>query len=399
MLIHQLKFQTPIAGGILLLAYTFGVVQGGSMAAIGIAGAALLYLLAAYVAWRWLCPDLRLGALLIAILLASALAATHSDEPTRSWRMVFQIASFLLPLWLITALPVQQSLSPKFFAWLLLAVVLQTGLMLADSLTGGSVIQLIYHPLTISTFSVDNFSFYKRGLSYLAVLLWPLLALLLWQRRLLAAAALYVLAVVTAYHCDADSALLAMLAAGVVFMLAHWQAKFIALLLGGGLIIASFGWPWAAQAIVGAQPDWLQQLPTSWHHRLEIWDNFANHIAARPWFGWGPNMAGQLPVAGDHVPLYQFLQVQVAHTHNVFTQLWVEIGLPGLLVGLAFGLITLKRCAGAADSLRPATLAAWVAALVMTLISFNFWSDSLWATLAVMWLCFRLLPPAAPDKP
>jgi O-antigen ligase len=76
--------------------------------------------------------------------------------------------------------------------------------------------------------------------------------------------------------------------------------------------------------------------------------------------------------------------VQAApHAHNFVTELWVETGVPGLAVGLAFFLFTLWRATNLNEELRPFALGGWMAAIVVSLVGFNLWTDALWAAFAL----------------
>jgi O-antigen ligase len=83
-------------------------------------------------------------------------------------------------------------------------------------------------------------------------------------------------------------------------------------------------------------------------------------------------MAGYLYVSPDGV-----------YPHNQWIEAWLELGLPGVLLGLALVWLALRRCRSAY------AIAAVAAALVMSGLNFEITTDSWWAALAASALLFR----------
>jgi O-antigen ligase len=79
--------------------------------------------------------------------------------------------------------------------------------------------------------------------------------------------------------------------------------------------------------------------PASWLHRVAVWQSVAAHIPEGLPFGHGADYARiwkqaapMIDVPGSPVPL----SVMPTHPHNVFLQIWLELGLPGVLSAAAF---------------------------------------------------------------
>jgi O-antigen ligase len=150
-------------------------------------------------------------------------------------------------------------------------------------------------------------------------------------------------------------------------------------------------WPFAVQRFFLAHSGWLNHIPPSWQARMEIWDYISYRIMERPWLGWGFGTAHTLPIIGPHSAAYVLTTVPAAHPHNVVAQLWVELGLPGLALGIVFALFTLRRATQLDEKLAPFAVGAWMAALCLSLVAYNFWTDSLLAAFALTGLMFALL--------
>ena len=64
------------------------------------------------------------------------------------------------------------------------------------------------------------------------------------------------------------------------------------------------------------------------------------------------------------------------HPHDAALQIWLELGLPGVLLFAALWLGLLRRAASQADRLRRATsVAAMTAYLVISAVSFGVWQS------------------------
>lgn len=124
-------------------------------------------------------------------------------------------------------------------------------------------------------------------------------------------------------------------------------------------------------------------------HRLLIWDFAAARIAERPLLGWGMEASRAVPgrdtspspealarfgfaepAAAGYLPRAELLPL---HPHNGALQLWLELGVPGALLGAAFALLLGLAAARAA---RPAVATAALASGAVTaMLSFGAWQE------------------------
>ncbi len=110
--------------------------------------------------------------------------------------------------------------------------------------------------------------------------------------------------------------------------------------------------------------------------------------ASWKWLGWGIDTSHTLDFRNPHGAHYVYTTIPASHPHNVVAQLWVEIGVPGLALGLAFALLTLRRAGRIEPHLAP--FGAWAAALTLALTAYSFWTDSLYAAFALTGFAFAL---------
>ena len=99
-------------------------------------------------------------------------------------------------------------------------------------------------------------------------------------------------------------------------------------------------------------------------------------IFDKPILGWGLGPSPMLPWAEPNGALYRVRLVQAPHPHNAILQLWVELGLPGLALGILFALFVLHRAGRFDAAIMPFALGAWMAAFSLSMIAYNLWTES-----------------------
>jgi len=369
--------------GLLMLgaAASFGMLRGGAYGAIGIGGGLLLYGLASLAEGRLARLDGGVAAFVAALLALAALLDFQAALPTTAWRETGQLATILIPLLLLACPAAQRRLAVpavlRFWPWLLL--------LGAAALT--AALWLLHDAAVPDEYRLTK---YNRGLSYGLLLCWPAMALLARRGQGGAAAALLVALLPALYLTHSRATQVAALLAVLVWGAARVMP--VATRCGLGLALAlTLGWPFWAQAVFSHNLDGVRGLPDSWAARMEIWDFMAYRIMERPWLGWGLGGSQGLSPALPHGELYRFTHAAVAHPHNAMTQLWVELGLPGLALGAGFALLMLRRAGRMARDVAPFALAGWAAALALGLVAYDLWTDSLLAALALTGFGFAVV--------
>ncbi len=387
------------------VAVTAGALTGGLWAILGIGGALVMAaaLLYAERAAPW--PRRDVAALAFLSLAVMAVLNLVSTQPGLSWAAWGKLATIFLPLLLLSSPRlVEASIRPalfRFLPWGLAAGAAGLGLELA---LGGPLL----HALKGADASLTQ---YNRGLSWLVLMAFPALAVLAaaWNRResqegagvlsvrfwdavrpLAPAVGFLVALLVVAGLTESRASKLALVVALPVMALARFSplraARVLAL-----LPFAFVVWPFAAQKVFLACHACVEHLPPSWHARMEIWDYMSYRIMEKPWLGWGLGASHTLPFQAPHGGMYVYTVVPASHPHNVFVQLWVELGMPGLVLGIAFALLMLRKAVRLDARLSPFALGAWAAAFSLSLAAYDFWTDSFFAAMALTGLAFALL--------
>lgn len=218
-----------------------------------------------------------------------------------------------------------------------------------------------------------------RGVTALAPALFPagIIAAAVWNRY--AALGVVFLGIAAAFSNDVSAnaiALLAGLAAAIIaFRTPRSTVRVLSFLAIAALTFAPLAAFLPVEAIFA---QFANIAPPSWLHRLAIWQAAGSQIPAGLPFGFGADYARiwhetapMVTVPGSPVPM----SVMPNHPHNLFLQIWLELGLPGVA---AFGAFIYfgGRAVRAADLQKPiiaASAGAFAAILVSVLVEGSLW--------------------------
>lgn len=252
-----------------------------------------------------------------------------------------------------------------------------------------------------------------RGAVILSIFIWPVVALLLDRPRgAWLAAGLALAAFFTVLALPMAAAALAFMTGAAAWALGCALPRRGPHLLAGFSMLLLAGMPLAALYV--AQPETVgietRALPTSWQHRIAIWHFAAGRIAEKPLAGWGFDASrhiegGKIKYA-VLLPDGSELNANTAtllplHPHNGALQIWLELGTPGVLLGLLLlgGLGRAIAAHPAQDYSREtrirtaARAAVSASAISLAFMSFglwqNWWQASFWLAAAAVCLATR----------
>lgn len=242
-----------------------------------------------------------------------------------------------------------------------------------------------------SWFSVD-ISKYSRGLDYLVLIAWPVLAWAVAGRRRGTAAAVAGLVVIALAAGISTTGVLALVAGVLLFGLALVLKDATAPVLFGALAPLAIALPFILRLFATSRRALDPYIKDSGLHRLEIWDYMSSRIMERPLSGWGVSGATAVPIHPEELASYRWVGPGGIYPHNQWLELWLETGLPGVVLALAFVALVLFQIRRALPpALRPFAFAAFGSALTISLFNFEFTTDSWWAALAASALLFKVL--------
>jgi exopolysaccharide production protein ExoQ len=242
----------------------------------------------------------------------------------------------------------------------------------------------------------ENLARYDRGVTVLVLLMGPLAVARTakWLRAVLLAA---ILAAATLML--SASALTAALATVVIYAVARLAPRLAAGAMMAGIVALGIAIPLVTPSYdrvlaLHAEAPWIKY---SGIHRLLIWRFSADRVAERPLLGWGMDASRAIPGGktdfNDILPTLHYpggAEALPLHPHDAALQWQLELGVPGLVLGLAIVVFLLYRV-GWRDELPPharaAVLALCGSALIVALLSFGIW-QSWWQS--VLWLVAAL---------
>ena len=365
------------AGGALLAAMPLAMVLANrsSPAVIGLAALAFL-------AGRWTEDRGRLRGLVLAplatplaravlaFLLWCLVALAWSPFPGLSLRTLGEFLPTLAAATLLACLAPGRI--PAFAPMLASAATALAGLTIAVDLALDLPIErLLGH-------RVAAFVFNRPALT-LDLVAGPL-ALVLWRSgRRGSAGATVVFAMLGVLRSISGAAMLG-LAAGIAMFGA---ARLLPVRAGIGLAGLALG---LAVALAPVEGDLLARaMPNAAHDRLvqsssrarvAIARSFGAAVAADPWRGSGYGTSARFaetPVARKIEPEMRVL-LGVGHPHNVFLQVWAELGLPGAILASLVLMLMLARLAGLAGPDRAVALGLVACAAAIAFVEHNGWA-------------------------
>jgi hypothetical protein len=302
---------------------------------------------------------------------------TWSIVPQASIRASLQITSILLAVLIFLGnRPVSEKTAGMIFEVMRLGVYVGCGLVILDLLTGHRLQSMVTgnasHALTK----------YNRGVDYLVVVIWPILAYCRQRREPVKTMSLVVVVAVVLLVGESSTArLAAVLAVGALVLATYWPR-----LVKNGLpimvAVLAMSLPFLLRVLSKDRSLLAPYIKNSGLDRLEIWDYMSARVLEKPFFGWGLWSARSVPIRPDELSQYAWAGEHGTYPHSHWMQLWVETGFCGVAMAVLFVWIVLARMQHVAESLRPLAYANIVAALTISFLNFEFTTDSWWAALA-----------------
>jgi O-antigen ligase len=239
----------------------------------------------------------------------------------------------------------------------------------------------------------------KRSVDAVPLLVWP--AALAFERlgRAWLGVILAVAFAAASFKLTAASSTLAMVLSLLVLAIAWWRVSAARRLLAIG-ILAAFALILPGAILVydhfGKGEALLKEFDSSHQfsggQRLEIWHFAAVNTLDRPITGHGINSSRFIPNNGA-VSAFQppDKPVITLHPHDAFLQIWLELGVVGVILMAALLLAALRETRGWTEGANRFVLAGGAAALVIAGLAFGIWQTWWMATLAFDAVAFASL--------
>ena len=381
-----------IIAGMAFLLLPVAVLAPLGIAAVAGAAAALVLLRGLIPPRRWPPVDRTTLIAVGLLVLWAALTAFWSLQPERSFAGAVRVGAICFGgLVLIGAANEFDASQRRLTAMgLLLGGALGAILLAVNFLTDTGINRLFVDEAPKFPITLLN-----RTGSVVAILAWPM-AIAVGQRWRAGGIAVLLLAAALALtRFEPTVPLIAFAGAGAVFAMALWRPRPVANALAAAIVVVILALP-----VLPQLAPQLDTALTSEHanensisHRLAIWAFGTHRALERPLTGWGMATSRAIPGGSDSVVVSGGAYLGKAeaiplHPHNAFVQIWLEAGLPALLLAAFVVLRALRRIPdNAVGRLETAAgLATATALLVVANLSYGIWQG--W------WLCFIWLVAA-----
>lgn len=295
------------------------------------------------------------------------------------------------------------------------------------------IISLLWIALYLSDFKFflfesSSFLFYdlgsfRRGSHLCALLLFPFL-IYFWQlKRPIIALIFFVLIFCTIYLSSKHTAFLVILMTAALIPIVYlfrncfirfFQLALIIFFFFSPIVVEPFVEPTLTYAEKALETD--VKIPTSFLHRLQIWDFTSHKIIERPIQGYGFGSSRFLGIGHrtsltvSRLPYFKGVENPIKHElwvlddlsllplhpHNAFLQIWLELGLIGMLIASAFLYFLLEKGLDLKQrSQQMIYIGALFPALIVVNMSYGLWQSwwicSLFIITGLIQMMFRIL--------
>ena len=238
----------------------------------------------------------------------------------------------------------------------------------------------------------------NRGVSALAILVWPL-SVFLWQEGRRAAAAVLPIALLGITFFSQSSASSVALGAGLLAAaLAGLGRGAARLALAGAVVVAVLAAPLLIEGAERSGLDFSGVLPDTGLFRLHVWNIINERIAERPLFGWGFDASPSLPTY-DAQPFRTDGSVIPSHPHNGALQIMVELGILGSLLTVGFLFLLGQRIDRLPPAARSGAIAMVVTILGIACTAYSIWQSHWLSMIGAASAIFVLLQGATKSSP
>lgn len=279
----------------------------------------------------WLIPSALIG-----LVVYATLTVIWSISPDRTLHIAVRLLPIVVGGWLLigAAAQLDERARQRTSTALLFGGIIALVLIGIEIATDGLIQGLLRGEGFGST---GNLYHLNRTASQVAILIWPLWLILDRRFGPIVAAAGVVLAAVALFGLDPDTPLITVLAGAIFLALAYVAPRIAQALMIAGVLVVALAIPLYPSIL-----PIVDSTLSSWNisdftlrHRFAIWDFAATRMMEQPIFGWGLGTSRVVPGAdGVVTQLSSGAETLPLHPHNALLQMWLELGIPGLLFAL-----------------------------------------------------------------
>ena len=240
----------------------------------------------------------------------------------------------------------------------------------------------------------DHLAYITPGNAVLAIFTWPIVFAVV--RRTNRSGGMAVLAVICTvlFFGPSRAPVLSMLASTVFFLAAYFGGRralsAISATLVVALLLSPFVIPFLKQWV--NSDDFFALLGSFGPHRWLIWQFVSERILDHPIVGWGMDSSRAIP--DRHTLVFgSYGEILPLHPHNAFLQVWLELGLVGVIAvaGILVAIPVAARKAAGDNLQMTVAFALFMSYLVLGQLSFGIWQNW-WLATGCIAVCLWLIP-------
>ncbi len=174
-------------------------------------------------------------------------------------------------------------------------------------------------------------------------------------------------------HVDSETVQYGLLVAMLVFVLAHKLPRLVTNVTFGSICVVLLSAPWIFQLWYVVAPNFRLTNTPIFLIRAEIWDGISRKILESPLLGYGIDSSrylNHIEIANAH-----YTPSSIWHPHNMYLQLWLDLGLPGVLTVFGLLIFAWRKFRSMSPTMIPSAIAG-VAMLELYILA----THSMWQT-------------------
>ena len=375
-----------------------GLMAKQSMAVIFIIVIITLFICTLLTRPSYLIPDWKVLFLFLTLCVYTSFTHYLNDSCAPCVNKAFgKVLFFALLIWIASSrLTVTSSLKVGTLSkFLMISAILSVSYLAIELVTDAYLYRTVTERLLDNSVALSRFN---RGTSALIILIWPVSFLVFQRGFKITAVFLLISSFCISTLGDSNSAKASFVLA---FITAFLTLTFPRLTLNL-IIISVTSFFMLVPIIFLYLLEWSQpvanRIPPSTLDRLEIWHRSAVAVIEEPLLGYGIGISRYLPIPEDLSSLYKYFTVPTTHPHNAPIQIWLELGLIGVVIMLLLiGLVSapIRRIEG---HLRIVAFAAGVSIIFTGLVSYGFWQETWLSIIGMAVILFKLIHQVAPPR-
>ena len=231
---------------------------------------------------------------------------------------------------------------------------------------------------------------YNRVTSALVIFVWPIAYWVYRKGNPSIAVIIILITCFTAALSDSNSALVVSILIPLVAIIAYFFPTFIFWFGLSSLGIFTLLSPIIFLFLLNWVKLFVDHIPPSTLDRVEIWHRTASAVLEAPWLGNGIGVTRYLVIPPELMDQYKYHVTATTHPHNSAIQLWLELGVIGVIIFLLvlwFVIQPLRKINSTCLCLASATAAG---VIFTSLVSFGFWQETWLGIIGMVVICFKV---------